>query len=375
MQFSLVDILSIIALLLGFLYNFQILTLKNRTKAINYFSFYLSNITFIVLFFFLLRMNLSSILKYFTPLLIFSVLIMPISMWIYLKKVTQFGESKSLKKHYIFPIIASGIIVIDLLLVLVIDNKVLTAFLSSFLISYVLFILTIGFLILNSIYLFFAFKILKNHQKRISNHYSYTQEVDLEWVKTMLFAYVFLIIGLIVSNLSSLDWTDYVFYIVLIVFIVFTGHNALKQKNIWNEDGLQTKNPNLEEETVELIQENYTESQLEMFQVLKEKLVRFMDEEKPYLDQDLSILKLAKDLGTNTKYLSYVINKEFNQSFINYVNAYRVQDVKSKLKEGNLTFTIEALGQNAGFKSKSSFNAAFKKYTGTTPSQYLSLSR
>ncbi len=375
MQFSLVDILSIIALLLGCLYNFQILTLKNRTKAINYFSFYLSNITFIVLFFFLLRMNLSSILKYFTPLLIFSVLIMPISMWIYLKKVTQFGESKSLKKHYIFPVIASGIIVIDLLLVLAIDDKTITLFLSSFLISFVLFMLTIGFLILNSIYLFLAFKLLNDHQKRIKNHYSYTQEVDLEWVKTMLFAYVFLIIGLIVSNISSLDWTDYVFYIVLIIFIVFTGHNALKQKNIWNEESSQTKSPNLDEETVELIQENYSESQLEMFQMLKEKLVKFMEEEKPYIDQDLSILKLAKDLGTNTKYLSYVINKEFNQSFINYVNAYRIQDVKSKLKEGNLTYTIEALSQNAGFKSKSSFNAAFKKYTGKTPSQYLTLSQ
>jgi AraC-like DNA-binding protein len=377
-KFSLVDILSLIALLMGLLYNFQILTLKNRTKATSYFSFYLFNITFIILFFFLLRMGLDYILKFVTPLLIFSELIMPISLYIYLRKITQSHDKKKYLRHYITPIIASVIILIILLIVVLNKDKALDVFLSTLLISYVLFIMTIGFLVLNVIYLILSFRLLYRHQKLIRNYYSYTQKVDLNWVKLMLFAYIFLLVGLILSNISNLDWTDYVFYGVLIVFIIFIGHNALKQKNIWTEDkqipNNKIKNEVIDDGNVHELEnesENYTDSQLELFKVLKDKLVLYMEEEKPYLDQDLSILKLAKDLGTNTKYLSHVINTEFNQNFINYINEFRISDVKEKLLAGNLNLTIEAIAQNAGFKSKSSFNAAFKKSTGSTPSNFM----
>ena len=362
-KFSFVDILSLIALLMGLLYNFQILTLKNRTKATRYFSFYLFNITFIILFFFLLRMKLDYIIKYFTPLLIFSELIMPISLWIYLRKITQVNEHKNHFKHYITPIIASSVIIIMLLLAFVVKDRGTSEFIKALLIPYVLFVMTVGFLVLNVIYLSFSFVLLYRHQKIIRNYYSYTQKVDLQWVRLMLFAYIFLLVGLIVGNLSTMAWTDIVFYGVLIVFIIFIGHNALKQKNIWTEDRqllkYKLKNEVNEDEFVEEVEngsENYTDNQLELFKVLKDKLVIYMEQEKPYLDQDLSILKLAKDLGTNTKYLSHVINTEFNQNFINYINEFRIADVKEKLREGNLNLTIEALGQNAGFKSKSSFN-------------------
>lgn len=378
MQFSTLDIFSIIALLLGFLYNFQILTLKNRTQATNYFSIYLFNITFIILFFFLLRMKMEFFLKYTIPILNFSVLIMPISLWIYLKKITQAHDNNKLWKHFVAPTIASVIVFIMLMIVTFSKNKELSILVTTLLISYVYFIMTVGFLVLNIIYLILSFRLLKKHQKIILNYYSFTHDVDFKWVRLMLYTYIFLLFGLIISNISTLEWTNYVFYGVLIVYIVFIGHNALKQKDIWEEEKLINKNSILspdnnskEEET----QEVYTEAQLEMFKLLKVKLVNYMLEEKPYLDQDLSILKLAKELGTNSKYLSHIINTEFNQNFINFINEQRIQDVKSKLEEGNLTYTIEALSQNAGFKSKSSFNAAFRKFTGQTPTEYLSLSR
>ena len=104
---------------------------------------------------------------------------------------------------------------------------------------------------------------------------------------------------------------------------------------------------------------------------LKLKLETFMEEEKPFLDQDLSILKLSKDLKTNTKYLSYIINTEYKQNFINFINEFRIKDVKENLLSNKMNYTIEALAQNSGFKSKSSFNGAFKKVTGKTPSEFI----
>jgi AraC-like DNA-binding protein len=317
------------------------------------------------------------VVKYFTPLLIFSQLIMPISLWIYLRKITQVNEHKSHFKHYIFPIIASSIILIVMAIVLFTSNNGLKDLLSALLISYVMLIMTVGFLILNAIYLTFSFVLLYRHQKLVRNYYSYTQKVDLKWIKLMLYAYIFLLFGLILSNASNLEWTDWVFYGVLIVFIVFIGHNAMKQREVWTEEkvNMQEEDINLVEEhkQEELSADQFTPSQLELFQQIKEKLIHVMEEEKPYLDQDLTILKLSKDLNTNTKYLSYVINHEFNQNFINFINDFRIEEVKRNLLVENQYLTIEALGQNAGFKSKSSFNAAFKKSTGMTPSNYMKL--
>jgi AraC-like DNA-binding protein len=110
---------------------------------------------------------------------------------------------------------------------------------------------------------------------------------------------------------------------------------------------------------------------LHFFKELKQKLQELMENEKPYLDQDLNILKISKFLNTNTKYISHVINNEFGQNFINFINKYRIEDVKELLINNNQTFTIEALAQSVGFKSKSAFNSAFKKYTGTTPSNFI----
>ncbi len=195
----------------------------------------------------------------------------------------------------------------------------------------------------------------------------------------MLFAYIFLLIGLIVSNLSNLEWTDGVFYGVLIVFIVFIGHNALKQREIFNESKVLSTSSKEENErnkvVFELENEHFSQTQLTLFKELKVKLEELMQLKKPYLDQDLSILKLAKDLNTNTKYLSHIINSEYKLNFINFVNQYRIEEVKNQLIGGDLNYTIEALAQNAGFKSKSSFNSAFKKITGKTPSDFIKESK
>jgi AraC-like DNA-binding protein len=367
-KFSFVDILSLIALILGLLYNFQILTLKNRTKAIRFFSFYLSNLTFIILFYFLLRLELDKYIKYFTPLLVFSVLLMPINLWVYLKKITLPNEQISYKKHFIFPIISCSIILILLLLGIFFKNQEFRIIIINSLTTYVLILMTIGFLILNGIYLSFAILLLKRHQKNIRNFYSYTQKVDLHWVKVMIYGYLFLLAGLITCELVKGDISDVIFYGVLIAYIIYTGHNALKQKEILYRD-INTLGEIEVEEISET--ESYSDFQLNLFKELKVKLDEFILKEKPFLDQDLSIVKLAKDLNTNSKYLSHVINSEYKQNFINFINKFRVEEVKIYLLSEKQNLTIEALAQNAGFKSKSSFNLAFKKVTGKTPSDFI----
>jgi len=102
-----------------------------------------------------------------------------------------------------------------------------------------------------------------------------------------------------------------------------------------------------------------------------EKLNKFMNEDKVYLHKDISIEKLAAMMDVNTKYLSQIIHEVHNENFANFVNEYRIKDAKSFLSDRNYDYlSIEGISELSGFYSKQSFNTAFKKLTGMTPSFY-----
>jgi AraC-like DNA-binding protein len=105
-------------------------------------------------------------------------------------------------------------------------------------------------------------------------------------------------------------------------------------------------------------------------QALYEKLVAHIDNEQAYLDADISLGALAGDLGISTNHVSQVIN-EFDQcNFNDFINKRRVAEACRRLQNSRDTNLLE-LAMNVGFNSKSSFNRAFRKFAGATPSEYL----
>ena len=109
--------------------------------------------------------------------------------------------------------------------------------------------------------------------------------------------------------------------------------------------------------------------------VLKELLDRLhekIEKEKVYLQMDLSIHKLAQQMNTNTSYLSKIINDYYQQNFNSFVNKYRIRAAQEMLHQHKYRhYTIEAIAHECGFRSKSSFNEAFKKVSGLTPGFYI----
>ena len=109
---------------------------------------------------------------------------------------------------------------------------------------------------------------------------------------------------------------------------------------------------------------------------LKEKLIQginqLMSTDKIFLDQELNASKMAEILETNTTYLSKTINEHYECNFNNFVNRYRVDEAQELILSGKFAnYTIEAISKECGFKSKTTFNTAFKKFTGLTPSYYI----
>ncbi len=101
------------------------------------------------------------------------------------------------------------------------------------------------------------------------------------------------------------------------------------------------------------------------------RILSYVETEKPYLDEELTLTKLAEQVGITRNQLSAIINSNLNSSFYDFINGYRVQEVKRLIADPeNKNFTILALAFEAGFSSKSAFNNIFKKITGITPSVY-----
>lgn len=104
-------------------------------------------------------------------------------------------------------------------------------------------------------------------------------------------------------------------------------------------------------------------------------VVDFMEKERPYVDPELTLFLLAERMEIHPNHLSQVINHHFKQNFFDFINEHRVRDVKKAIAEGTYTkFTLLGIGMEFGFSSKASFNRAFKKSTGMTPTLYKKLS-
>jgi len=103
-------------------------------------------------------------------------------------------------------------------------------------------------------------------------------------------------------------------------------------------------------------------------------LNQLFQEEKLYLDSDLTISKVANSLGVQSYAISRAINSKLGKNFFDYVNNWRINEACEILKSSyNETHTLEALAYDCGFGSKVSFNNSFKKLKNCTPKEWKSL--
>ena len=104
---------------------------------------------------------------------------------------------------------------------------------------------------------------------------------------------------------------------------------------------------------------------------LVERLVQFMEQNKPYLESHITVERLANKLQVSPKLLSSTINNQLHVNFFELIGNYRVAEAKKRLADSGLRQqSINEIMKSCGFNSKSVFNQAFKKAVGVTPSHY-----
>ena len=217
------------------------------------------------------------------------------------------------------------------------------------------------------VYLGLTYKTLWRYRKIIKNEYSQIDQINLDWLSFSLNSFGLLTIISLIHNFIALAKNVYVFMVTLILLLIFIFYfvntvilKALRQPEIFA--GI-AKN-----ETSKYLGSNLTPDQIEEY---KQQLLALLRTDKPFLNPQVSLSDLSERLSLSSKHLSQVINQSFDKNFFDFINSYRIQEVQKILKEsGDDKLTVLEAMYEAGFNSKSSFNTAFKKETGQTPSEF-----
>ncbi len=189
---------------------------------------------------------------------------------------------------------------------------------------------------------------------------------NLGWVLAVaIFYMVYCIIAILITivvffaNLDPLS-PHFYNYVTLLILIYIMSFYGLRQKQVSKhllipESLTPYKNSNLS-----------TESKAQ----IRQKIMDYFEKEKAYLNPELNMNELSKSLKIPKYQITEVLNTDIGKSFFNFVNYYRVEAVKTMLGDPNNKFSIEAIGYDCGFTSKSSFYTVFKSITGETPVSY-----
>lgn len=165
---------------------------------------------------------------------------------------------------------------------------------------------------------------------------------------------------LAVKLLNENDYGDHYLAAYIALSIYFTSFSVIKNSGFFKQASLND-------------QAKYKASSVtpHQQQELLSRLQQLMTNEKPFLKSDFCLPDLADQLKTSVHTLSQVINDGLKKSFFEMTAEYRIEEARRLLKD-KPNFKVEEIAGSVGYNSKSSFNTAFKKITGQTPSEWRS---
>lgn len=226
------------------------------------------------------------------------------------------------------------------------------------------------------LYLVAAFMILRKARKIYLENYAGASIESLNWLFQFTVALTAFYAIALLKNIFKFteyagisDWLKIGLLLFAMVTIFWYLYKALNNPSLFrNVDSKLklVKHIIYEEKNGEDLTVSDEEFDEELV-ILKE----YMMEEKPFLNPTLTIQDISKEIEIPVRDLSILINHKLGQHFYDFVNTYRIEQAMDTLKDATKNkVTILEILYEVGFNSKSSFNAAFKKHTGKTPTSY-----
>lgn len=224
------------------------------------------------------------------------------------------------------------------------------------------------------LYLAFTIQLFLQYQQKIKQFFSNTYQLELNWLRIFLAVFTFLFLydsltdmvdAFIVELHYRHKWWVHLCFAIAIVYLgikaYFTDLKTLHQLTF---------------DIIAAPPSPIKSTQPDDFAKEKEQIESYMQSTQAYLQTDLTLKDLAKGLKRSIHQVSEVINTGYGVNFNEFINRYRVEEVKRRLLDPEYAhLSILAIALDSGFNSKATFNRVFKQICGQSPSQYKELQK
>jgi len=300
--------------------------------------------------------------------------------YIYFRLLT-IDEKYSLKKHILFLAIPAALATIYCVAALLAPSNEYKTWLFNenaypnspyiHFLSVMRSILRIQFLLQVVLTVIANFMLIRKYSSRAEQFYSdlndgkYNNANMLNYSIIIICSISFLAVALGRHLLMPKQTIIYMVWSISTVMMYLIGYMGFKQKpiNPTFDPILLDHNPATEESSITGSRSKIIQSMLELF-----------EEKKIYLNNQLNIMDIVTEVGTNRTYISSIINQKYHQNFCSFVNGYRVEELKKHILE-NPDFNNDILAQLCGFGSEISMKRAVQAKTGMSVNEYKALIR
>lgn len=229
-------------------------------------------------------------------------------------------------------------------------------------------------------YLYHSFRMYRGYRDWLETQFSETESISFRWFRNFLI--VILVSEVFALGLTGVDqlldldytadWWDELFGAVVIYYVSINGYSQVqpgRRLAFRPEETAVAPVP----ESPAPVESGRVPLAAELLP-LRARLLDWMETERPYLDPDLAVPDLARQLAVPAPLLSQVVNTGLGKNFSDFVNEYRVRAFQRAAQEPtNQHLTLLGVALDCGFNSKATFNRAFRKVTGQSPKAFLAV--
>ncbi|OJV35484.1 MAG: hypothetical protein BGO29_05215 [Bacteroidales bacterium 36-12] len=292
--------------------------------------------------------------------------------YIYIRLLTV-DEKFSLRKHGIFLLLPFVMFVLYGVGVLIMSKEEHirylygalyseTALSGIFLYQKIIYTLCrIVFIVQGLVYMWLSYRLVVKNKKNVLNYYANMEDDSLDKIHILNITLpITIVAGIMMSffgkeSFMPEDMKLFLPSIIFSVMLFFIGWLGNKQRTV----AIPTEENGNKENCGQKQDKNPANA--EQLLIIRQKLLRLFEEDKIYLNKNLTIWDIAGVIGTNRTYISTIINNDFGQNFSGFVNAYRSRYARALLAQ-NPHICKEDLAEMSGFGSVSSMQRAFVLY-------------